>query len=182
MDLLSMKLIRPCEEYLDQYKKAVEENCLFRPQGETTFADPDRIIELAYNQEQGINLPQGYVKATTFWSLIDNRFIGQISIRHELTDNLLRYGGHIGYEVRYSENNKGYGTRQLALALDYVRGHLPLDKVLITCDDDNPASARVIEKNGGILENKETNYLDEKGRRILNGGRAVLTRRYWISL
>ena len=48
-----------------------------------------------------------------------------------------------------------------------------MEKVLITCDDENTASARVIEKNGGILENKVLNCTDRG---------MVLTRRYWITL
>ena len=60
----------------------------------------------------------------------------------------------------------------LALALKKAK-QLKLEKVLITCDDTNPASARVIEKNGGVLENKVTNIIDDK---------PIVTRRYWIDL
>ena len=45
----------------------------------------------------------------------------KISIRHRLTDDLKRYGGHIGYDVRYSEWNKGYGTLMLRLALEKAK-------------------------------------------------------------
>ena len=47
------------------------------------------------------------------------------------------------------------------------------DKVLVTCDDNNIGSAKVIENNGGVLENKVTN-IDEYGE--------VVTRRYWIKI
>ncbi|MCT7707108.1 MAG: GNAT family N-acetyltransferase, partial [Lactobacillus iners] len=46
-------------------------------------------------------------------------------------------------------------------------------KVLITCDDDNIGSIKVIENNGGILENKVKNSLSRGN---------VITRRYWINL
>ena len=45
-----------------------------------------------------------------------------------------------------------------------------MDRVLITCDDDNSISAAVIEHHGGVLED----------RRRLPGG--PLRRRYWIDL
>jgi predicted acetyltransferase len=45
--------------------------------------------------------------------------------------------------------------------------------VLITCDDDNIASIKVIEHNGGVLEDRVTNRL-ERG--------IVTTRRYWIEI
>ncbi len=168
-----MKLIRPCEEYLSQYIEAIKEDAEFRPKAEQIFGDPEKIIERAYKFERGIDMPTGYVRETIFWLIDDGRFIGQIGIRHELTEHLLRYGGHIGYEVRYSACRQGYATKMLALALDYCRAELGLSRVLITCDDDNFGSAKVIENNGGVLENKLENKTDRG---------AVLTRRYWIEL
>jgi predicted acetyltransferase len=146
---------------------------MYRAHGERLFADPDRVVELAKQFEEGNFLPEGYVKQTTFWLVEDGRFLGEIGVRHALTPALLQYGGNIGYEVRYSEWGKGYGTKMLSLALAYCKEVLKLDKVLITCDDDNYASARVIEKNGGVLENKVINHL-ERG--------TVTTRRYFITL
>ena len=86
---------------------------------------------------------------------------------------LRKFGGHIGYEIRYSEIRKGYGTKMLAMALPYCKNVLHLDKVMITCDDDNFGSQKVIENNGGILEDKVINRLDRG---------TILTRRYWIEL
>ncbi len=168
-----MKLIRPCEEYLAQYIEAIREDAEFRPGAEQIFGDPAKIIERAYSFERGIDMPAGYVKETLFWLIDGERFIGQIGIRHELTEHLLRYGGNIGYEIRYSECKKGYCTKMLALALDYCKTELRLPKVLITCDDDNVGSAKVIENNGGVLENKLENKTDRG---------TVLTRRYWIEI
>lgn len=102
-----------------------------------------------------------------------DKFIGEVSIRHELTDALLRYGGNIGYGIRYSEWNKGIGTTMLSMALKYAKERLGLNRVLITCDDDNIGSARVIEKNRGILQDKIPNTID---------GRDIITRRYWIDI
>lgn len=168
-----MKLIKPDAKYLEAYKQALEEDKLFRPQLTSHFSDPDLIIEKAHRYEQGIDLKPGYVSATTLWLMDEDQFIGEVNIRHALTPHLLNYGGHIGYEVRYTACNKGYGKKMLALALIYARDVLKLSFVLITCDDTNIPSIKVIESNGGMLENKVNNVL-EIGR--------VLTRRYWISL
>lgn len=106
--------------------------------------------------------------------MINNeKFIGEINIRHELNSFLINYGGHIGYEVRQSECMKGYGTKMLSMALKYCKEALNLNKVLITCDDDNIGSIKVIENNGGILENKVKNILPRGN---------VTTRRYWINI
>lgn len=113
---------------------------------------------------------EGRVSATQFLGVrtSDNCVVGMIQIRHILNDYLYRLGVHIGYSVRPSERRRGYAKRMLTLALEHCR-LLGLDKVLITCDKNNPASAKTILANGGVLENE----VDE-GHRI--------TQRYWITL
>ena len=81
-------------------------------------------------------------------------------------------GGHIGYGVRFSEWNKGYGTLMLSLALKKAK-ELKLERVLITCNDDNYASAKVMEKNGFTLADKVN---------VEEDGIMYLTRRYWKTL
>lgn len=168
-----MKLIRPEEKYLDSYTEAVREELQNSPDTAHMFNEPSQILQKACDYESGVGLKPGRVRATYLWLVEGERFIAETSVRHELTPELLRYGGHIGYAVRWAERGKGYGTKMLALALDFCRSELGLERVLITCDDDNAASAGVIENNGGVLENKVINELPEG---------TVLTRRYWIEL
>lgn len=111
----------------------------------------------------------GLVPATTYLVVDETgKLVGMIDLRHRLNDYLLQFGGHIGYSVRRSERRRGYATQMLALVLEEAR-KLGLDRVLVTCDKENAASARTIEKNGGVLENEAP-----------EGDR--LTCRYWISL
>ncbi|GAB2027843.1 GNAT family N-acetyltransferase [Lactovum odontotermitis] len=98
----------------------------------------------------------------------DGRIVGLVQIRHELNEFLTRIGGHIGDMVRPSERRKGYGSEQMRLALEKCR-ELGIERVLVTCDKDNIASARTIQKNGGVLENE---LLDEDG---------MVKQRYWIN-
>ena len=168
-----MELVYPQERYLASYAEAYAEDIATYKDDLQMLLPPEGVIERAENERFGVGLPEGYVSATTLWMVDGDKFIGRVNIRHTLTDHLLRYGGHIGYTIRPSEQGKGYGRLQLALALDYCRAHLALDRVLITCNDDNVRSARVIEANGGVLENKVENF---------EFGRNVLTRRYWIEL
>lgn len=65
----------------------------------------------------------------------------------------------------------GYGKAILKLVLDQYKDLIEEDKILITCDDDNIGSYKIIEANGGILENKVENE---------DAGEKFLTRRYWI--
>lgn len=93
-----------------------------------------------------------------------------LDIRHVLNETCLRLYGHIGYSVRASERCKGYATEQLALARKIARG-IGLEKVLICCYQDNPASAKVIPSNGGMLENE-----------VLDDDCQSIVQRYWIDL
>lgn len=137
---------------------------------DTTQSDIFKRIE---DFRTGNNLPNGYVKATYLWLIENDEFIGEVSIRHSLTDSLLRFGGNIGYGVRYSLWNNGFGTKMLSMALVYAKKEIGLNKVLITCNDDNHGSARILEKNGGVLQDKIANTIDGVDR---------ISRRYWISL
>ncbi len=100
-------------------------------------------------------LKPGYVLGTHFLTIrkSDNKVVGMVNVRWELNEQLLFHGGHIGDCVRPSERNKGYGTKQIALALEMFK-QKGEKRVLITCKDYNIASAKTIEKNGGVLENQ----------------------------
>jgi predicted acetyltransferase len=109
--------------------------------------------------------PTGHVPCTFFWVVDDDdpgTYLGSLSIRHRLTPFLLEVGGHIGYSVRPSARRRGVATAALRAALPEASA-LGIDDVLVTCDDDNIGSARVIEANGGVLE-------DVRGDK----------RRYWV--
>jgi predicted acetyltransferase len=123
-------------------------------------------------RSRGIGLPPGYVPDSSFWLVRrgDEAVVGVSSLRHRLTPTLEDVGGHIGYSIRPTERRKGYGTRILALALEPARA-LGLDRVLVTCDTDNIGSARIIEKNGGVLASR--------GFSTITG---TLVSRYWITL
>lgn len=168
-----LRLIEPIEAYLASYTEAYDEYSTFPRRAGNPFSDPHSVdlLQRIDDFRHARNLPEGWVGASTFW-LVDEdsrRFLGQIDIRHQLTDSLLRYGGHIGYAIRLGEWNKGYGTRMLSLALPHAKA-LGITRCLITCDDDNPGSARVMEKNGFTLGDKIPNTIE---------GRDIITRRYW---
>jgi len=118
----------------------------------------------------GRDLPDKFAPNTFLVGVIGKRIIGRVSIRHVLNDYLSSVGGHVGYGVIPSERRKGYGSKILNLALP-VAASLGISRLLLTCDDDNPGSIKVIENNGGVFENliQDTNSMKMK-------------RRYWIEL
>jgi predicted acetyltransferase len=90
------------------------------------------------------------VAQTNLWLTDGEEFLGQLSIRHALNRRLRYKGGNIGYSIRPSRRRRGYATLMLRLSLP-VANRLGIDPALITCDDTNVASRRVIEANGGRL-------------------------------
>ncbi|MDP1918421.1 MAG: GNAT family N-acetyltransferase [Myxococcales bacterium] len=90
------------------------------------------------------------IPATHLWAIADDEFVGRLSIRHALNDALRIEGGHIGYDTVPSFRGRGVATEMLRQALPIART-LGLTSVLLTCDDTNARSIRVIERNGGVL-------------------------------
>jgi predicted acetyltransferase len=128
-----------------------------------------KYLELLADQERGINLPPDHVRSTFLFAFAGKGIVGRASIRHALNAFLLRVGGHIGYVVVPQFRRQGYATAILRLAVGIARDRLGLERVLVTCDDDNIGSIRTIEKNRGILEDVVTGPDLEKPKR-----------RYWI--
>ena len=110
-------------------------------------------VELVISQTDIANVPEGDVPRFTYFYVEDesNRIIGMINIRLALNDFFRRESGHIGYGIRPTERGKGYATRMLQETLAFCKP-IGLQEVIVTCDKSNPASAAVITKNGGVLE------------------------------
>ncbi len=109
----------------------------------------------------------GWVPSSTLLGVDENdRIVGMIDVRHRMNDYLAAYAGHIGYSVRKSERRKGYATQMLAQALKTAK-ELGIERVLVTCDRDNIASAATIRKAGGMFESE-----------VFEDGQPV--HRYWI--
>lgn len=160
-----MKLVPPDVKYQASYLAAINETLaedaknMEMLQKHTSVAeikaDFAAYVEKLRSFAAGENLPQGYVPDTILWLVDDaeKEFLGQVSIRHHLTEFLKNIGGHIGYFIRPSARGKGHGTQALALAIQQAQS-LGIEEILLTCDTTNLASKRIIEKNGGKFENR----------------------------
>jgi predicted acetyltransferase len=114
---------------------------------------PERYVLRAFGVRMEAPI-DGYVPQTTLWWADGAEYLGRINIRHRLNRSLLWRGGNIGYEIRPSVRRRGHATAMLAAALPLAAA-LGIREARIDCDVDNPASRRVIEKNGGVFEREE---------------------------
>jgi predicted acetyltransferase len=119
------------------------------------------------DERAGVDLPPGRVAATFLVADVGGALVGRTSIRHELNEALARVGGHIGYAVRPAYRRRGYATEMLRQSLAVARS-VGVERALVTCDDDNVASARTIERCGGALED------------VVRVDGTSLKRRYWV--
>ncbi|WBW97335.1 GNAT family N-acetyltransferase [Oceanirhabdus sp. W0125-5] len=99
---------------------------------------------------QGIGLEPHLVPETMYWLYVDDRPVGIIKLRPILNQNLRKLGGNIGYCIRPSERGKGYGVLILKEMMKKVKAR-GMSKVLLTVNEDNIASRKVIESNEGEL-------------------------------
>jgi predicted acetyltransferase len=126
------------------------------------------VAHLKAMADSATQLPDGHVHASYWWITDSDQYIGAITLRHRLTPALIEVGGHIGFSVRPSARRMGYASWALGAVLERARTR-GMPKVLVTCDEDNVASARVIEVNGGVLED-------------IRQTASSPARRYWIHL
>jgi predicted acetyltransferase len=126
------------------------------------------VDRLAREEDRSRPAEPGWVHCTYRWIVEDDEMLGAIALRQELNDLLLDRGGHIGYGIRPSARRRGLATWALGRMLDEARA-LGLSRVLVTCDAGNVASARTIERWGGLLEDVRDTEVGP-------------VKRYWIDL
>ena len=151
-------LVKPDLSYADEIIKYKEESLAESPiingsAGLDRLSSIEDWLEELNKRSCEDTVPKGLVPSSTYLGVRekDNYIVGMIDIRHYLNEYLTQVGGHIGYGVRKTERNKGYAKQMLKLALEKCK-ELKIKKVLITCDEDNIASEKVILSANAKLE------------------------------
>jgi predicted acetyltransferase len=166
-------LVEPALAHKDAIMEAVRE---FHAAGEYDVtaeqlgARWEEVIRKLAADKDPANAPPGEVASEDFFLMEGDVWIGKLTFRPTINAKYLHSGGHIGYEIRPSKRRQGYGTALLRLALDKARGR-GLNRVLLTCNEDNLGSRKVIEANGGQLENAVA-VADQTAKKL----------RFWIDL
>ena len=170
-----LSLIKPSKSLVEQikfYKK--EFDISEEVDGTSLLMDFSNIFEWLEQiklYESADTLPKKeYVIAYQYLLIRDKDFkiLGMANLRKNLNDYLFNFGGHIGYSISPSERKKGYGKIILKKTIEEAK-KLGMHDLLLTCNDENIGSIKIIEHNSGILENKVFEKDDNN-----------TIRRYWI--
>ena len=159
-------------------KKAFLEGLAAWPEAEQSWhsfewprlGDYKLMLERLSKDTRGEEIRPDRVASTMLYAFLDQHIIGRLHIRHTLNESLLLRGGHVGYAVAPPFRRRGYAAEMFRQSIPYLKA-LGLERILLTCADTNEASANLIEKFGGVLENKVWDPVDQE-----------TIRRYWIDL
>ncbi|MCG3750993.1 GNAT family N-acetyltransferase [Amycolatopsis sp. Poz14] len=106
-------------------------------------------------------------RAVYRWLVEDGQVLGGIALRAGPA-SYVRWAGHLGLGLRPTARGRGLASWALRQMLPEAR-RLDLRCVLLVCEGENLASAKTIERAGGVLE--EIRQTDHGP-----------VRRYWITL
>ena len=122
-----LELIEPCAALAVTYRSFIHE-FLVRNEPlvpvilERNARDFGSLIRRLRQDAAGVDLPAGYVPASCFWLVDEHKtLVGVSHFRHSLNAALSYEGGHIGYSIRPTQRNKGYGKIMLKLLLERAK-------------------------------------------------------------
>ncbi|PKM65384.1 MAG: GNAT family acetyltransferase [Firmicutes bacterium HGW-Firmicutes-2] len=167
------RLIEPCGSFEKEFERMAND---FKEHGELDYpkyyyGNFDEFLNEIKILKSGINLPEGYVATVTYWMVnSNNEILGSIRYREKLNEDTKINGGHIGYDISPSKRKLGYGKIMLKLLLEKLKEE-KVSNILLTVVQDNLASIKIIESNGGVLRDT-----------VFSSSSKEYMKRYWICL
>lgn len=162
------------ESFLEAFQEFQQEGAFLYTNVRSLSTDFEGYVKQLNPTYTRASFPPDYVPSVRYW-LIEagehgGTYVGNLTLRLELNDFLLKVAGHIGYQIRPSWRCRGYGKQILHLGLRKA-WTLGITRALVTCDETNIGSKKVIEYNGGQFENAV--YVEGSSTKKL---------RYWIDI
>lgn len=182
-----MKLVKPNEKYQKSYYELVNEaieNEDVQEMGNAYRENEEfsHLVKRLKDREKGKNISKRDVPATVYFIIENSEVVGTIDLRHVLNKNYFERLGHIAYYIKPSKRNKGIATKALGLALKKYEKE-PIARILITSYEDNLASRKVIENNGGKLEKIVFDEISQKNicRYCITLNENIYPRTAWLT-
>jgi RimJ/RimL family protein N-acetyltransferase len=141
------RLVWPTVAVRTSYLVGEQADCLLRGTPTDWLGPASEDFDGFVAGRRGVRTRWG-VPSTAFWYVSGEYYIGSLVVRHRLTPELAEVGGHVGYHVVAPWRRQGHATRMLAAGLEEC-GRLGIGRALLTCDQDNEPSRKVILANGG---------------------------------
>lgn len=170
-----LNFVQPSLQYKQQildYRQAFEE-AIESMDGSSFLAQmPSVEAWLGVLEKMRDEYPPVDLAPSETWLIVDKGIlVGMSNLRFRLCNDYLEaFGGHIGYSVHPKYRKKGYGTQILRETLIEAKKR-DLTELLVTCNDNNLGSVKIIEANHGQLEKKVMDITNQE-----------IIRRYWITL
>ena len=156
-----------------------------------TFSDREALMALCNAVDRTYlsdRLPYPYTEADADWWLgmvtgndgkegvwraivLDGQIVGSISVERMANEN--RSVGSIGYMIMTPFWSQGIGTEAVRQICGIAFGKLALERIIGEVFPENLASARVLEKNGFLLE-------ETRAGAVVKGGKAMDVRVYGL--
>jgi len=147
------------KEYLFVRDIPFDENGFTNQWHGCTREEFDEVVRKRIASSKGENLQEGYVPETFLYLWREDEIVGEFRIRHFLCESLIEGAGHIGDFIGKEYRGCGYATEGLRLTLENARKIVPEEEIYLRVNKDNPASLKVMLKNGGRIDHEdETKY------------------------
>ena len=152
--ILRFPTLEDKDKFIEYYSEYLEDNPSSDPLNYSKYKNYEEFLIGIGKEECLIRTTSKTIPTSSYLLIENNEIIGHIFIHHLIDLEVLKdYEGHIGYGIRPNKRNKGYGTKMLSLDLN-------ISEIFISCKKENVPSAKVIEKNNGIL--LEETYIQEE--------------------
>ena len=158
---MALKFVKPNLKYIDSYLNELiqleKENFPDFISASDIKKDKEKFIEdmKLCERTRCSEVKPYFVPSTLYWLVNEktNEYLGRVSIRHSLGNELLqKFGGHIGYVVAIKHRQKGYAIKLLNFGLEIAK-EKELTEILITCREDNLISKKIIESANALYIN-----------------------------
>lgn len=116
-------------------------------------------VQRLMNHRRGLDLPEGFVPETHYMLWDGENIVGWFRLRHHLCPSLENGGGHIGYSIREGYRGRGYASEGLRLTVAQAACTIPEKEIYLRVRKNNPASLRVMQKNGGYVHHEDESCL-----------------------